>query len=458
MQERKLDIIRTTTHTQHTRYLCVNGVTYPLTQVHTLTQDNFYVHERTILPISVHSLILPFSYYFFICDALADKRFVDHSQRVVNPQPASVRISDNAVTPSGVEAALDKKQKKKAYRRSDSAASGGSRSRSATKELALPPDDSLMCPPSFVTGLKPELEVRDGTFLELRVQVKGDPDPQVTWTKDGAALSSSEILEVKCKNGAASVTIKEVFPEDAGKYSCKATNTKGSVETSCKLAILPMIKGSKSSAANGGGAMANGGAASRMAPRIHTHAASQVAKDGDPVRLECTIAGGDTRFDVVWLHNEKEIKPSKDFQYTSAGNKHTLEIHEIFPEDAGTYTCEAFNDVGECFSTCSLVVEVPGEDMPGPAFKNYPRSLTVDKKGSASFACELDRTPKSVTWMKDGKELKELPMKMKLTTNKARLGLDVMECGVSDAGVYAVIVTDDKGGENKAAFSLNVNV
>ena len=46
--------------------------------------------------------------------------------------------------------------------------------------------------------------------------MKGDPDPQVTWTKDGAPISSSEIMEVKYKNGTASVLINEVFPEDAG--------------------------------------------------------------------------------------------------------------------------------------------------------------------------------------------------------------------------------------------------
>ena len=61
---------------------------------------------------------------------------------------------------------------------------------------------------------------------------------------------------------------------------------------------------------------------------------------------------------MVWLHNEKEIKPSKDFVYSSSGDRHFLQIPEIFPEDAGTYTCEAFNDVGECFSACTLVVEV----------------------------------------------------------------------------------------------------
>ena len=75
------------------------------------------------------------------------------------------------------------------------------------------------------------------------------------------------------------------------------------------------------------------------------------------------VAGGAEQYDVLWLRNEKEIKPSKDFEYKSSGQTHSLIIQEIFPEDAGSYTCEAFNDVGECFSTCSLVVEVPGEEV-----------------------------------------------------------------------------------------------
>lgn len=65
---------------------------------------------------------------------------------------------------------------------------------------------------------------------------------------------------------------------------------------------------------------------------------------------------GADKFDVVWLHNYKEIKPSKDFEYANIANVYTLKIAEIFPEDSGTYTCEAFNDVGEAFSSCSIVV------------------------------------------------------------------------------------------------------
>ena len=129
--------------------------------------------------------------------------------------------------------------------------------------------------------------------------MQGDPLPQVTWTKDGKPLTSNDILEVKYKNGSASVTIDEVYPEDSGRYSCKATNAKGSVETSSRVKVGPS---SAKKASNGGAAAA----ASRQ-PRVYKHLDSMTVNDGEPVKLECTLAC-DAPFDVVWLHNEKEIK------------------------------------------------------------------------------------------------------------------------------------------------------
>ncbi len=209
----------------------------------------------------------------------------------MNPPP-TVKIDESAL--NGKSGGGGKKPKHKAYRRSDSAASsGGTRSRSATKELALPPDDSLMCAPSFVSGLKPELGVGDGERLELRVSVKGDPDPQVTWTKDGKPISSTTAMEVKYKNGVSSITIAEVFPEDAGRFACKATNTKGSVETSSKVTVTAMKKKPSGASARSAAPATNGSVngVGSMAPRVFKHAGSSVVKDGEPVKLECTIAG-----------------------------------------------------------------------------------------------------------------------------------------------------------------------
>lgn len=112
-------------------------------------------------------------------------------------------------------------------------------------------------------------------------------------------------------------------------------------------------------------------------PRIVSHLESAFVNDGAPVTLSCRIIGSE-KFDVVWLHNNKEIKPSKDFQYTNEANIHKLIIAEIFPEDSGVYTCEAFNDAGESFSSCTLNVVVPGEQPKSPVFKTFPTSATVN--------------------------------------------------------------------------------
>lgn len=124
-------------------------------------------------------------------------------------------------------------------------------------------------------------------------------------------------------------------------------------------------------------------------PSIVSHLQSAFVKDGEPVTLSCRIIGAE-KFDVIWLHNNKEIKPSKDFQYTNEANIYKLIIAEIFPEDSGAYTCEAFNDAGESFSSCTLNVVVPDEQAKSPIFKTFPLSATVSEGEAASFEAETE--------------------------------------------------------------------
>lgn len=46
-----------------------------------------------------------------------------------------------------------------------------------------PPDDSMK-PPEFTKKLN-DLTINDGEQLELAVKVDGDPEPQITWLKNG---------------------------------------------------------------------------------------------------------------------------------------------------------------------------------------------------------------------------------------------------------------------------------
>lgn len=44
-------------------------------------------------------------------------------------------------------------------------------------------------------------------------------------------------MNLKYKNGVASLAINEVFPEDEGVYSLKAINSQGEVETKCNVSV-----------------------------------------------------------------------------------------------------------------------------------------------------------------------------------------------------------------------------
>lgn len=197
-------------------------------------------------------------------------------------------------------------------------------------------------------------------------------------------------------------------------------------------------------------------------PKIVTHVESRYVNDGDAVELLCKIECGESRgdtspcFDVVWLHNNKEIKPSKDFQYGRDGNVYKLQIAEIFPEDSGTYTCEAFNNVGECFSTCTLIVLVPEETYVLPQFSELPKSATVVESSVAEFRVTLKEEPLNLEWLKDGKPIDSSLARYKLEKSTAKsYSLTIPNCLLTDVGQYQARAVNSKG-EAYAAFSLNV--
>ncbi|XP_023233613.1 myosin light chain kinase, smooth muscle-like [Centruroides sculpturatus] len=332
------------------------------------------------------------------------------------------------------------KRTQKPYGASKKEPSSPQRSRTATKELEIP-DDVEMTAPSFKEQLK-DTKIKDGESLTLKCVVSGIPEPQVEWLKNGEKLFSSDIIDLKYKNNVAMLSIGEVFPEDDGDYVCRATNSLGTAATKCKLTVLPMDPVEAASKAG------------FKPPRISQHLKSMVVKDGDSVTLQCTITCPNT-FDVVWLHNDREIKPSNDFQYKTEGDAYKLIIGEIFPEDGGIYTCEAFNDVGDAFSSCTLIVTVPNEPVKGPGFVKFPESVTIHKGQSVTFSAETEKDAKKVTWMKDGNPIDTSSTHHQFSHKGRKCSLTIPNAIDTNIGQYTLVVSDGKD-ECAATFSLNV--
>ncbi|CAH1789058.1 unnamed protein product, partial [Owenia fusiformis] len=75
----------------------------------------------------------------------------------------------------------------------------------------------------------------DKTTLECRLL--GSPDPDIQWKKDGVPIEPSDKFNLTRDGGNISFTINGTNPEDAGTYTCVASNASGKVECSANLQV-----------------------------------------------------------------------------------------------------------------------------------------------------------------------------------------------------------------------------
>lgn len=69
-------------------------------------------------------------------------------------------------------------------------------------------------------------------------------------------------------------------------------------------------------------------------------------------------------YQVIWYHDERPVKESKDIQLLFQGDQCSLVIKEAFIEDSGEYKVVAINSAGEASSKCVLNIEPkPGRNI-----------------------------------------------------------------------------------------------
>jgi len=136
--------------------------------------------------------------------------------------------------------------------------------------------------------------------------------------------------------------VKEVTPELAGSYTCRAENVAGSVTCTASVNIIKTIWEKT---------------VELVSPTFVKRLSPVKVMDGESVNLTCIVEGKPTPR-VEWYHNDKPIKEGKEITIIQdMEGICSLAITEVFPEDAGEYTCHAINPVGEAICKSSLVVE-----------------------------------------------------------------------------------------------------
>ncbi|XP_066996542.2 titin isoform X1 [Anabrus simplex] len=99
-----------------------------------------------------------------------------------------------------------------------------------------PVPQQLRKPPTFITPLR-DIAVVSGQTARFECIVQAEPPPNILWSKNGRIIENSQDYQIQYRNGVCRLTIPQAYPEDAGIYTCTATNMLGTIGTSGSLQV-----------------------------------------------------------------------------------------------------------------------------------------------------------------------------------------------------------------------------
>ncbi|ELW69770.1 Fibroblast growth factor receptor-like 1 [Tupaia chinensis] len=203
--------------------------------------------------------------------------------------------------------------------------------------------------------------------------------------------------------GRTGLKVKEVEPEDAGVYVCKATNGFGSLSVNYTLIVMDDISPGKNSPGSDGSSGGQEDPAGQQWARPRFTQPSKMRRRviarpvGSSVRLKC-VASGHPRPDITWMKDDQALTRPEASEHRK--KKWTLSLKNLRPEDSGKYTCRVSNRAGAINATYK--VDVIQRTRSKPVLTGtHPVNTTVDFGGTTSFQCKVRSDVKPVIqWLK----------------------------------------------------------
>ncbi|KAM9719631.1 obscurin isoform 6-T7 [Menidia menidia] len=306
-------------------------------------------------------------------------------------------------------------------------------------------------PISFKKELESQ-EATEGGEASLSCETSSE-DCKVTWWKGSTILTLGEKYTMQQRATTHILVIHKLIPEDSGEYTCHAGEMKSTAILTVKESVRIIrelcditvntgqdaifeVELSHSGITNGEwwlkdnllqnndlNQMSSQGRAHRLVLKMVTTDESgdvafvlgevksvacllveekpkvlilekphdSVALEGETVTLACSIS--DPNATVNWIRNNVTIRAGLKYDLKKNGAFHQLHIHNLVPEDSGTYTC----DTGD--AQCDVTLTVEGAPV---FFQKELKSQDAIEGDDITMQCELSKPSVRVEWRKGG--------------------------------------------------------
>jgi titin len=198
-------------------------------------------------------------------------------------------------------------------------------------------------------------KAKEGHIVKMEVNFSGFPYPEINWFREGIEIQPSTDFNITTLNNKSFLIIKEVFIEDAGTISVRASNQFGMAECKAILAVVEDPNKVKESP-----------------PQFAAQMRDLSIQIGEPATFDVEIIG-QPRPDVYWTKNGNRLGPSARYKFILEQNHVTLLIYEVQTVDQGVYECVVTNRLGR--TSCSARLVVVGQ--PAPPMSMTPHQPVV---------------------------------------------------------------------------------
>ncbi|XP_011861803.1 PREDICTED: titin-like isoform X2 [Vollenhovia emeryi] len=312
--------------------------------------------------------------------------------------------------------------------------------------------------PRFIEKLQP-IHTLDGYTVQFECQVEGIPRPQITWFRQTAIIKPSTDFQMYYdEDNVATLIIREVFPEDAGTFTCVAKNAAGFASSTTELIVeAPLsdhgsdVTGLSRKSLSRESSLAD--ILEGIPPTFSRKPKAKYVNENDDVILECRLVAVPEP-EITWYHKDAPVVSEQNIIVATESDMHmycsVVKFTKIQKKQEGRYKIIAKNREGE--ATIDIPVKVKTGKSEPPEILEPLQSHVVKEGETVVLSTQIVGNPSpKIMWYKDGKPIKDLQLKQDGHVNT----LNLIQPQLADSGEYLVTAINDMGkAETRATLTV----